>query len=49
MKSAKVINYESSSSSTDAKIISNHKYTITAEDMKIKKKPFEIDTLYMSK
>ncbi|HEX5187118.1 MAG TPA: hypothetical protein VFV86_09535 [Nitrososphaeraceae archaeon] len=49
LKSAKVLDYEFSSSSTDAKIISNHKYTITAENVKIKKKPFEIDTLYMSK
>ena len=48
LKSAKVLDYECSSS-TDAKIKSYHKYTITAEDMKIKKKPFEIDTLYMSK
>jgi hypothetical protein len=48
LKSAKVLGYEYSSS-TDAEIISYHKYTITAEDMNIKKKPFEIDTLYMSK
>lgn len=46
LKSAKVIDYESS---TNAEIISSQKYTITAEDIQIKKKPFEIDTLYMSK
>ncbi|HET7641872.1 MAG TPA: hypothetical protein VFK40_00060 [Nitrososphaeraceae archaeon] len=48
LNSAKVLDYESSFS-TDAKIISYHKYTITAENVKIKKKSFEIDTLYMSK
>ena len=49
LKFAKVLNYESYPSSTGAEIISYHKYTIIAEDMKIKKKPFEIDTLYMNK
>ena len=49
LKFAKVLNYESYPSSTDAEIISYHKYTIIVEDMKIKKKPFEIDTLYMNK
>lgn len=50
LKSAKVIDYEPYPfSSTDAEIVSYYKYTITADEMKIKKKPFEIDTLYMSK
>jgi hypothetical protein len=50
LKFAEVLDYEPyPSSSTDAEIISYHKYTIIAEDMKIKKKPFEIDTLYMNK
>jgi hypothetical protein len=47
LKYAKVIDYEHSSEENET--ISSHKYNIIAQEIIIKKNPFEIDTLYMSK